>query len=82
MIAYILGAQHFSKRFFLEKLKETADLVTFTEEILNGKLHFLRSVTESFFILNICRGPGYVSVSSLEIFSLCIDLMMLEGKFF
>ena len=24
--------------------KETADLVTFTEEILNGKLHFLCSV--------------------------------------
>ena len=23
--------------------QETADLVTFTEEILNGKLHFLRS---------------------------------------
>ena len=26
-------------------LQETADLVTFTEEILNGKLHFLRSVS-------------------------------------
>ena len=26
------------------KLQETADLVTFTEEILNGKLHFLCSV--------------------------------------
>ena len=25
-------------------IKETADLVTFTEEILNGKLHFLCSV--------------------------------------
>ena len=24
--------------------QKTADLVTFTEEILNGKLHFLRSV--------------------------------------
>ena len=24
--------------------QETSDLVTFTEEILNGKLHFLRSV--------------------------------------
>ena len=23
--------------------QETADLITFTEEILNGKLHFLRS---------------------------------------
>ena len=27
-------------------IKETADLVTFTEEILNGKLHFLCSVTK------------------------------------
>ena len=26
--------------------KETADLVTFTEEILNGKLHFLCSVNK------------------------------------
>ena len=26
-----------------QKMKETADLVTFTEEILNGKLHFLCS---------------------------------------
>ena len=25
--------------------QETADLVTFTEEILNGKLHFLRSAS-------------------------------------
>ena len=25
-------------------LQETGDLVTFTEEILNGKLHFLRRV--------------------------------------
>ena len=26
--------------------QKTADLVTFTEEILNGKFHFLCSVTE------------------------------------
>ena len=26
--------------------QETADLVTFTEEILNGKLHFLCSVND------------------------------------
>ena len=26
--------------------QETADLVAFTEEILNGKLHFARSVLE------------------------------------
>ena len=28
----------------LPNLQETADLVTFNEEILNGKLHFLCSV--------------------------------------
>ena len=28
--------------------QETADLVTFTEEILNGKLHFLCSVVSGF----------------------------------
>ena len=30
--------------------QETADLVTFTEEIFNGKLHFLRSVNLFLFI--------------------------------
>ena len=29
--------------------QETADLVTFTEEILNGKLHFLCSVVNTLF---------------------------------
>ena len=36
--------------------KETADMVTFTEEILNGKLHFLwsgRKVTEKVLIKNV-----------------------------
>ena len=31
--------------------KETADLVPFTEEILNGKLHFLCSVGNYIFLL-------------------------------
>ena len=30
--------------FSIKKNSETADMVTFTEEILNGKLHFLCSV--------------------------------------
>ena len=30
----------------LPNRQETADLVTFPEEILNGKLHFLGSVSE------------------------------------
>ena len=34
-------------------LQETADLVTFTEEILNGKLHFLCSDLKAF---NFGRG--------------------------
>ena len=35
--------------------QETADLVTFTEEILNGKLHFScsESVTTSSFLIKI-----------------------------
>ena len=37
-------------------LQETTDLVTFTEEILNGKLYFLCSenITESFLIKMQC----------------------------
>ena len=34
----------FSKCDRIKSRQETADLVTFTEEILNGKLHFLYSV--------------------------------------
>ena len=33
-----------AKDFFNKCDQETADLVIFTEKILNGKLHFLRSV--------------------------------------
>ena len=32
--------------------QETADLVTFTEEILNGKLHFLCRDTKDFYFEN------------------------------
>ena len=35
-------------------LKETADLVTFTEEILDRKLHFLYSVTTEE-LINVTR---------------------------
>ena len=44
-----------------------ADLVTFTEEILNGKLHFFGSVSMSLLNLYQCaatNGPGN-SISSL-----------------
>ena len=37
----------FSIKDFFRKCDQTADLVTFTEEILNGKLHFLCSATLS-----------------------------------
>ena len=33
----------FQKRIVVSGYQETADLVTFTKEILNGKLHFLGS---------------------------------------
>ena len=35
--------------------QETADLVTFTEEIPNGKLHFLCSVTLHVFGSNVMK---------------------------
>ena len=47
--------KYFIKDFFSKcnqirwKLQETVDLVTFTEEILNGKLHFLCSDSKVFF---------------------------------
>ena len=37
------------KDFFRTNPQEAADLATFTEEILNGKLHFLWSVREKMF---------------------------------
>ena len=33
-----------SKRDQIHKMRETVDLVTFTEEIINGKFYFLYSV--------------------------------------
>ena len=33
------------------------DFITFTKEILNGKLHFLRSDVAKLCILDFCRGP-------------------------
>ena len=40
----------FSTEDLFCKLQETADLVTFSEEILNGKLHFLSSVRQEAYI--------------------------------
>ena len=37
----------------MHKKQETADLVTFTEEILNGKLHFLCSESSKNKITNL-----------------------------
>ena len=42
-ICFIIIGQKASSNLYRTK-NETADLVTFTEEILNGKLHFLCSV--------------------------------------
>ena len=40
--AYVLNERSLTKKR-VSSCEETADLVTFTEEILNGKLHFLHS---------------------------------------
>ena len=45
---------HCKKKKKKKKKKETADLVTFTEEILNGKLHFL------------CSGLKFIRVQNLK----------------
>ena len=45
------------------KTQKTADMVTFTKDILNRKLHFLRSVKyeEELLIFLISKGvPGYI----------------------
>ena len=42
-------------------IKETADLVTFTEEILNGKLHFLCSALyKKYFKTNKGQAIGFI----------------------
>ena len=59
--------------------QETADLVTFTEEILNGKLHFLRSEGNDVrYIINIwlyipdkliaARNFAFLSANFISIF--------------
>ena len=50
--------------------QETADLVTFTEEILNGKLHFLCSVMETLMTL-----AGFQK-SYQSLLLLCISLQV------
>ena len=55
--------------------QETSDLVTFTEEILNGKLHFLRSVwkwDDSFFLsLNLFNVDIYKGTNSFIYIYIC-----------
>ena len=46
--------------------QETADLVTFTEEILNGKLHFLCSVRVFFLIYQSANGTFSIMIDTLE----------------
>ena len=41
LLGFFQGNRNLS--LYISSKEETADLVTFTEEILNGKLHFLRS---------------------------------------
>ena len=35
--------------------QETTDLVAFTEEIINGRRHFLRNATYTFFTVNLFK---------------------------
>ena len=51
--------------------QETADLVTFIEEILNGKLHFLSNEYTTTYDIdifsNICRNQSSFSLKALEL---------------
>ena len=49
-----------TKAFFSKCDQETADLVIFTEKILNGKLHFLRSVCIAATICITCKANSIV----------------------
>ena len=44
-----------------QKLKETADLVTFTEEILHRKLQFFCAVYAPYVYIQVVRRPSCVS---------------------
>ena len=45
----------------MQTQQETADLVTFTEKILNGKLHFLCNVALS------ASAPAFVAISTQDV---------------
>ena len=55
-------------------LQETADLVTFTEEILNGKLRFLCS-GKCFSFEELLQKDGSVSIDHKHIQELAIEMI-------
>ena len=57
-------------------LQETADLVTFTEEILKGKLHFLCSE----FFLTRCFGDTHRLTNKKS--NLFVYILVVNWKFF
>ena len=48
--------------------QEIVDLITFTEEILNGKLHFLCSVGSGFWSQNYDGSRVFLSKKSNQVF--------------
>ena len=42
----------------------TTDLLTFTEEILNGKLHFMCSVTNKYLRPYDCSGSNFIAAAN------------------
>ena len=63
------------------KRQETADLITFTEEILNEKLHFLYSVS---WLVLVCYIPSMYAntVSEIKMNFMNIIVMSPNGKSF
>ena len=49
-----------------QETAETADLVTFTEEILNGKLHFLTNLVRGFLMRVAMLLYGFNMVTRVE----------------
>ena len=60
---------------FCITVSQTADLVTFTDEICRGKLHFLCSVLRGFFSANRGNGSDILSKNQTQNFE---NLAMIE----
>ena len=59
-------------------MQETADLITFTEEVLNGKLHFLYSPL----ISAANQLPGFYTMKTLVLYGLLYQRIPSSDKYY